>query len=103
MKQYEVIAPIQLSNKKIAEFGAIVSEKQLHDNAEELVKRGFIKEIVIDEKVSDIEVIEVNFSQMNKKQLIDFAIKNHINIDVTWTNKEIVKVITEIIEERKSK
>ena len=103
MKQYEVQAPIQLSNKKIAEFGAIVSEKQLHDNAEELVKRGFIKEIVIDEKVSDIEVIEVNFSQMNKKQLIDFAIKNHINIDVTWTNKEIVKVITEIIEERKSK
>jgi hypothetical protein len=104
MRTFEVKAPIQLSNKKVAEFGAIVSEKQLHDNADELVKRGFIKEVVIDEKVLEIEVeeTEVNFSQMNKKSLIDYAIKNNINIDVTLTNKEMVKVITEIVEQRKS-
>ena len=39
---------------------------------------------------------------MNKKSLIDYAIKNNINIDVTLTNKEMVKVITEIVEQKKS-
>lgn len=43
MRQFKVKAPIQLSHKRVAVFGAIVSEKQLHDNADELLRRGFIE------------------------------------------------------------
>lgn len=88
MKQYEVQAPIQLSNKKIAEFGAIVSEKQLHDNAEELVKRGFIKEIVIDEKVSEIEVKET-------EKIID--------LDTTETETETENKVSKLADKIVSK
>ena len=84
MKQYEVQAPIQLSNKKIAEFGAIVSEKQLHDNAEELVNRGFIKEVLIDEKVSEIEVKET---------------ETYIDLDTTETETETETEKVEEVEE----
>lgn len=77
-RQFEVIAPIQLSNKKIAEFGVIVSESQLHDNADELLKRGFIKEVLIDEKVSEIEVKE-----------------NETDIDLDTTETEEVEEVDE--------
>jgi DNA-binding protein len=53
MRTFEVLAPIQLSNKRIAKFGEKVSEKQLHDNADELLKRKFIKEV----EVEEIEVV----------------------------------------------
>lgn len=56
MRQFKVKAPIQLSNKRIAEFGVIVSEKQLHDNADELLKRGFIEVFEVDKKAETIEV-----------------------------------------------
>lgn len=56
MRQFRVLAPIQLSNKRIAEFGAIVGEKQLHDNADELLKRGFVEVFEVDKKAVSIEV-----------------------------------------------
>lgn len=59
MRQFKVKAPIQLSNKRIAEFGVIVSEKQLHDNADELLKRGFIEVFEVDK---DAESIDVNLT-----------------------------------------
>lgn len=56
MRQFKVKAPIQLSNKRVAEFGVIVSEKQLHDNADELLQRGFIEVFEVDKNADSIDV-----------------------------------------------
>jgi len=53
MKKYKVIViKHQLKNQVVAKFGTIVDEIQLNNNADELVKQGFI-ELVKEDSVKE--------------------------------------------------
>lgn len=91
MKSYKIkVIAHQLKGKQIAVFGDVVGEKQLNGNADELVASGFIEEIEA-EKVFD-------FSTMTKKDLVQFAFENKIEVDDKAKNEDLIKVIKEGLE-----
>ena len=61
MAKYKILAPTQLKNKIVAEYGYIADESELHGNAKELESKGFI-EICKEAKAEtskEVEQIEV--------------------------------------------
>ena len=82
----------QLKNNVVAESGQIVSESQLKYNVSELLQGGYIEE-VLSEETKPNEVVSP-YAEMTKKELIQFAKDNNIEIDP----KAKVDVIVEAIE-----
>ena len=65
MRKFKVLViGHQLKNKVIAPFGTVVDENQLLGNADELVKAGFVEEIVEPKQEVEANEIEVEKAEI---------------------------------------